>query len=87
MDKLYIDNKYNFSVAGVGDLMHLGCVYKGTTEIYGEKFLRVISLDTLQERLLNPKYIWGISYISLVKGNYDEEDIVTCDDEDGEQYA
>lgn len=83
MDKLYIDTKYNFSMACAGDYIHLGCVYKGTTEILGEKFLKVITLDTLQERLLNPKYIWGISYISLVKGNYDEEDIVTCDDDEG----
>lgn len=86
LDKLYIDQKYNFCIAGTGEYIHLGCIYKGTTEIIGEKFLRVVTLDTLQERLLNPKYIWGIGLINLVKGNYDEDDIlVSGDDDEGYQ--
>lgn len=87
MDKLYIDYKYNFSVASTGDYMHIGAIYKGVVDIHGEKFLKVISLDTLQERLLNPKYIWGISYINLLKGNYDEEDILVANDEEDDGHA
>lgn len=84
MDRLLIDDKYNFSIAGLGDLIHFGCVYKGMTEIAGETFIKVIALDSLQERLVNPKHIWGISRISLIRGNHEEDEIQVI--EDGDDY-
>ena len=81
MDQLFHDDKYNFSIAGIGDFLHIGVVYKGTTVIAGETFIKVISLDTLQERLVNPKNIWGISRINLTKGNHEEDEILVLEED------
>jgi len=82
MDQLFHDDKYNFSIAGTGDFIHVGAVYKGTTVIAGETFIKIISLDALQERLINPKYVWAISKINLTKGNHEEDEILVLEDDD-----